>query len=180
MGTGETAAAGIPAMPAKGATNAAPRGNPAIGPALPGYRLRAPPVPVITNPIPCNRGTVSLTSRTAYSRAWRKANPQKCRGYTLKWRAANQARIRATSIKWIKRNPTRIRAHQAKIRAKRRAALCECCPPNLFHFIYGFAKLTGAQVDHRIPLAVGGKHCGHNLQLLTPSQHREKTRVDVS
>jgi 5-methylcytosine-specific restriction endonuclease McrA len=36
------------------------------------------------------------------------------------------------------------------------------------------------EVDHRIPLALGGLHCCHNLQILTKAAHREKTKVDIA
>ena len=34
---------------------------------------------------------------------------------------------------------------------------------------------TWHQVDHKIPLAIGGKHCAHNLQILSEAEHLKKT-----
>jgi 5-methylcytosine-specific restriction endonuclease McrA len=36
----------------------------------------------------------------------------------------------------------------------------------------------GAEVDHKTPLNLGGRHCAKNLQALTYEEHKEKTRRD--
>lgn len=36
------------------------------------------------------------------------------------------------------------------------------------------------EIDHRIPLALGGEHAQHNLQPVLRDKHREKTREDVA
>jgi len=38
---------------------------------------------------------------------------------------------------------------------------------------------AGMQIDHIVPLCLGGPDCVCNMQYLTESEHREKTRRDL-
>jgi 5-methylcytosine-specific restriction endonuclease McrA len=63
--------------------------------------------------------------------------------------------------------------------ARKKGLLCACCASIDFKMIYAAAKILHAEVDHRIPLALGGLHCLTNLQILTIDEHKTKTRRDL-
>lgn len=65
-------------------------------------------------------------------------------------------------------------------RARKLGQVCTCCSREKFQAIYDVAKMFGDEVDHIKPLALGGLHCRHNLQLLSPAQHRLKTVTDLA
>lgn len=58
----------------------------------------------------------------------------------------------------------------------------------VFERFAGTCQLTGRKIrpgdewdlDHRVPLALGGKHAESNLQPVLREAHREKTRQDVA
>jgi 5-methylcytosine-specific restriction endonuclease McrA len=64
-------------------------------------------------------------------------------------------------------------------RERDRGRTCDCCVPKDFIAIYREAGLIDAEVDHIVALALGGKHCVKNLQVLTLEQHRMKTNADM-
>ena len=37
----------------------------------------------------------------------------------------------------------------------------------------------GFEIDYRVPLALSGKHCLRNIQILTPEQHLIKHQIDL-
>ncbi len=90
-----------------------------------------------------------------------------------------KARRAVTTALWVK-NFGRGAAKASKARARKKSQTCTCCPPEAFAMIYGLASLYGAQVDHVQPLALGGPHCRHNTQLLTPTAHKVKTKHDLA
>jgi 5-methylcytosine-specific restriction endonuclease McrA len=58
---------------------------------------------------------------------------------------------------------------------------CLCCTDAKIALLYLAAKPWGAhaEVDHRTPLALGGKHCAKNLVVLPTVAHRKKTKDDM-
>jgi hypothetical protein len=82
---------------------------------------------------------------------------------------------------WRDKYPEKNRAKTAKQRAMKFMQRCVCCTDAQRELLYLAAKPWGAhaEVDHRIPLALGGKHCAKNLVLLPAMAHREKTKADV-
>jgi HNH endonuclease len=103
-----------------------------------------------------------------------------------RWRARNKVRLRRWHRDYMRRNWKRIYERNKAIYiegAQRRArnlarALCKCCSNTARVRIYALAQVQRKEVDHRKPLALGGKHCCKNLQLLTPAAHRKKTTID--
>jgi hypothetical protein len=93
------------------------------------------------------------------------------------WRAANKERQRANIAAWAAANPQRRAANESRRRARKLNQICECCTKEAVDAI--FMKCPSShEVDHRIPLRIGGLHCVHNLQILTEAEHLEKTKVD--
>jgi 5-methylcytosine-specific restriction endonuclease McrA len=132
--------------------------------------------------------------RTERVRAWREANPEQAervaaayraktaasrRAYSAAWYAANPERAAATVRAYRAANPEAFRIHNHNSRARRRArerggklsphllmdlyiaqeGKCACC---------GKPLGTTYHLDHKMPLALGGKHCDDNIQLLLP------------
>jgi 5-methylcytosine-specific restriction endonuclease McrA len=56
---------------------------------------------------------------------------------------------------------------------------CGCCSKDQKLQLYQMAALVGYDVDHRVPLALGGHHCAKNLQPLSTIEHSKKTADDV-
>lgn len=78
--------------------------------------------------------------------------------------------------------PERVTSAQSArfLRAERiRLQACTCCTKADISRVYKNARWIGAHVDHRVALALGGKHCVHNLQILSVYDHRRKTAVDM-
>lgn len=71
-------------------------------------------------------------------------------------------------------SPVARAARRARRRAKKRDAQCACCLPEDFREAYAAARERGWTVDHIIPLAAGGPHCLHNLQILPRAMNAEK------
>lgn len=61
---------------------------------------------------------------------------------------------------------------------RQRNQRCSCCSKEAIAEIYVKAKANGGQVDHIIPVSLGGAHCLKNLQILTVAEHKEKTARD--
>jgi 5-methylcytosine-specific restriction endonuclease McrA len=70
-------------------------------------------------------------------------------------------------------------AYSKLSRERLRGRACECCFGIDFQEIYQRAEMQGAHVDHIVALALGGKHCAKNLQILSIEQHLIKTAADM-
>ena len=140
-----------------------------------------------------NRGYVLQSSRE-YSRRYRTENRDKAlesqrRHYYANHESALERRRRYTrenrdkvldyASRYYKQNPGAVLANQARRRAFKKSQTCECCANDSFAAIYAQAREQGCEVDHIKPLALGGMHCVRNLQLLTPEDHKAKTRADL-
>ncbi len=110
----------------------------------------------------------------------RAADPAKHVAEVRAWQVANPDKRRATMSRWKKANPDKVRADRSARRGKVRGQMCGCCTAADFAIVYEAARLTGTEVDHAIPIALGGLHCTMNMQLLTPEAHLEKSRKDIS
>ncbi len=113
-------------------------------------------------------------------RARRAADPAKHVAEVRAWQIANPDKRRATHRKWKAANPDKVRADRSARRGKVHGQMCGCCTAADFAIVYEAARLTGTEVDHVVPLALGGLHCTMNMQLLTPEAHLEKSRKDIS
>ena len=146
-----------------------------------------------------------LESERAKARAWAAANPErkrmlgkahylankekyKARASARYWTntaarskeahtryAANQELARARVAEWKRKNPSLVLASNRNRELKKREAVCGCCTPTDFIPFYKRARLLGMHVDHVRPLAKGGMHCVHNLQLLEPIANLRKS-----
>lgn len=90
------------------------------------------------------------------------------------WQSENRARTRETALAWAKQNPGIKNAANARRRALRIGQNCKCCTDFEFREIYDFTRVVGMEVDHRIPLALGGLHCVSNLQVILPGLNQSK------
>jgi 5-methylcytosine-specific restriction endonuclease McrA len=126
------------------------------------------------------------------AKALRRARPEqraKTKAYNDKWFAVHGRARNAAAVKNRRRYRRTEKGRQTRNRlarfwnAHRRAAeitqACTCCDRAAFRLIYELAVWMDCEVDHRTPLALGGAHCTHNLQLLTKKQHRVKTTADL-
>jgi HNH endonuclease len=140
--------------------------------------------------------------RRAAARARRLADPEKARAKNRADYRKHRAKRISTVKRWVARNKAHVRRWHRDYRrrnwrhiyernkamyiegASRRArnlarTFCKCCSNKARIRIYALAQVQHKEVDHRKPLALGGKHCCKNLQLLTPSAHRKKTARDM-
>jgi 5-methylcytosine-specific restriction endonuclease McrA len=56
---------------------------------------------------------------------------------------------------------------------------CGCCTNAQLIAPFAVASLISGEVDHKIPLILGGHHCLKNLWPLTVEEHRLKTKQDL-
>ena len=110
-------------------------------------------------------------------KAWRDANPEKDRAIAERSRKRNAASRNAATRKWFSENKEKRAAYQNARRAKICGAeigdvpanyteelmrlqrgKCACCKADL--------KTVKRNLDHIMPLALGGQHIKTNLQLL--------------
>lgn len=139
--------------------------------------------------------------RTAYRRAYYRANRQKILDDKKNWIASNKSyheeylknyreshrKVQRERTKhWRDRNPHQIAA-QAVLRRKRLREKCVNDPGILLFYklarsanpkrCYYCQKTFGgvADVDHVIPITRGGWHCSSNLSLSCPSCNRHKS-----
>ncbi len=113
------------------------------------------------------------------TRCWRAKQPAKpphkpVQKGTPEWRARQK---RITGL-WNGKNPAKLLANTRKRQAMQKNALCDCCQTEdgkaNFTLTYSLARKLGLHVDHVKPLAKGGLHCLHNLQLLPPLENLRK------
>ena len=112
----------------------------------------------------------SLEKRRASQAAWRKANPEK---------------QRALSAAWSKANPEKTRMSNARRRALKSDALSPDANKAFVTGLYAIAnrvsKCLGIShdVDHIVPLSLGGSHCHRNLQVIPATwNYRKHDRYD--
>lgn len=113
----------------------------------------------------------------AWEAAYRLRNPGKARTRSAAWRLENAEKVRAYQADYRRANPGKRCAASNRHRARKADQLCECCTRAEVEIIYTLCP-PGHEVDHRTPLALGGKHCRHNLQYLTEADHARKTNQE--
>lgn len=116
----------------------------------------------------------------ARAAAWYAANPEKIAAY----RAANRDKIRAANVAWNAANPLNRRINEQNRRARKRATGGKLSPglaEKLFKLQRGKCACgckqplgTDYHLDHRMPLALGGEHADHNMQLLRATCNNQK------
>jgi 5-methylcytosine-specific restriction endonuclease McrA len=112
------------------------------------------------------------------SKKWRALNPEKCRELKNKWRAENYSEFRAKANEYQRNN--RCRTYAAK--AIRRKIVRKLTSGNrqviqsFYEIARRITKCTGIrfEVDHILPVCLGGHHNEHNLQILTMKMNRKK------
>jgi hypothetical protein len=107
--------------------------------------------------------------------AWQKANPDRLRAANE--RHSKTQKRRDSLRNFQRRHPQRINAKNRLRYARKLSQICECCTPDTIRAVYERCP-RGHEVDHRIPLAIGGLHCVKNLQILSRAEHRAKTNRD--
>ena len=114
--------------------------------------------------------------------AYQKANPKKVAGWNRTHYERHSEKILARVAAYQKEHPPKKgpRKHSlARKRAKKHQATCTCCTPKMFKEFYACVG-KGYEVDHIKALALGGSHCMSNLQVLSKTEHKIKTRADMA
>lgn len=101
-----------------------------------------------------------------------------------KWRQSEKGKValRAKSKRFASTPYGRSQrlALQRAREARQLGQTCGCCESWVFKNIYAAARVLDCEVDHIKALGLGGLHCRHNLQLLTPAEHKKKTASDLA
>lgn len=114
----------------------------------------------------------------AAARSFYDANQEHVKARMRAYRVANPEKSRAAVRRWNAANPGRVRAMKAARRAMLEDQRCKCCTNTDFAAIYDKVVKGVNEVDHIVPIGLGGPHCCKNLQLLTIAEHKAKTAVD--
>lgn len=108
--------------------------------------------------------------------AWVNANREKARASSATYRLSNPERMSAFRKAWLAANPEKPRVYVQNRRARQRENGGRLSPgivSKLFILQKGKCACCGKSlgddyhVDHRVPLALGGKNSDDNVQLLT-------------
>jgi 5-methylcytosine-specific restriction endonuclease McrA len=116
-----------------------------------------------------------------FSARYRQKNPERCRQMTQAWKDEHPEQRAETNATWARENLSKIRTNQQNRRARasggqlssdladRLYALqkgkCACCRQALG---------DDYELDHIVPLALGGSNTDDNIQLLTKRCNRQK------
>lgn len=116
---------------------------------------------------------------------WRVKNPEKARDYAKQWAEDNAEKVDESRKKWAANNPEAVRSNSRARRARR-------CGAEGFHKANEIAAILkrqkhkcaecgvsvrdkgSAEVDHIMPLALGGSNWPSNLQILCVKCNRKK------
>jgi hypothetical protein len=127
----------------------------------------------------------NLEKAKATAAAWYKANPEKKRAKCAAWRRANPEKAQAACAAWRKANPEKMTLKTARRRALKLAAVPDDANKAFVTGLYAIAnrvsKCLGIShdVDHIVPLALGGSHCHRNLQVIPSTwNYRKHDRYD--
>lgn len=110
----------------------------------------------------------------AYCREARRKDPEKFRARDRARYLANPEKRKATVSRAAK---TALERRRVALKLKQQ---CSCCSNKHFRTFYEWAKMLGDEVDHRVPLALGGRHCVGNLQTLSADEHKTKSAKDAA
>jgi len=118
-----------------------------------------------------------------YSARYREKNYTKCLEMTQAWKDANPIRRKKMQADYLQRNLDKHRINQHNRNARKRKAggrlsadladrllvsqrgLCACC---------GASLAAGYDLDHIMPIRLGGANVDSNIRLLTPRCNRRK------
>lgn len=109
-----------------------------------------------------------------------KQDPTYYEKYARQYYERNRQIYIARAQEWRRQNPGKARANRVARNRLQAINRCTCCTYAQLNSFYIIAVWCGAEVDHKIPLAMGGKHCCSNLQILTVVNHKKKTRIDAA
>lgn len=123
-------------------------------------------------------------SRNAKNAAWRIANPDKMKAYKAKWRAANPDKLYAQQVAYLAANPEimRIRNHNRRAKVRENGGIIsKDLAEKLFKLQMGKCACgckqslgSDYELDHRMPIALGGTNTDDNMQLLRKRCNRQK------
>lgn len=122
-----------------------------------------------------------------YSKTYRQRHPEKSRAISAAWKAANPERRKATQAAYLQNNLERNRAHQQNRRARKANAGGRLSPgiaERLFQLQRGRCACcrmplgNDYELDHIVPLVMGGSNTDDNIQLLTATCNRRKGAKD--
>lgn len=111
------------------------------------------------------------------------ANPEKVKAAKQRWRLNNPEKLRAAQIKWDKNNPIKKRIHRENRRARERNAvgkLSADIAEKLFTLQKGKCAICGVvlsvkyDLDHIVPIVLGGENSDRNMQVLCVTCNRSK------
>lgn len=121
--------------------------------------------------------------RRAYLREWTEKNRERSNGYSTAWRERNRDKRKQVLKAWAQRNPEKVRISRSNRRARVVNAVgkfsqdlvprllrlqrrrCACC---------GLPLGRKYELDHIVPLALGGTNEDSNAQLLRDVCNRRK------
>jgi len=133
------------------------------------------------------RNRVSKAAHKETMRTWWRENRERMLAWRAKYTEANRERIAARNAAWSAANLDRHRAHQSNRRARKKANGGKLSPDivqRLFALQRGRCACCGAplgdayDLDHIVPLALGGANSDDNVQLLTARCNRQKGASD--
>ena len=116
--------------------------------------------------------------RRATGRRYYQRNSDRVKARAKLARDADPTQNRQAVRRWRQRNPDLVKAATAQRRGMKRSQSCTCCTLADVAAVYARARPFLDEVDHIVPLALGGAHCVKNLQILTIEDHRKKTAAD--
>lgn len=117
-------------------------------------------------------------------RAWAKRNSKKCSAATARYRAAHPDRWRAQQSAWAAKNPELLKIKNQNYRAKKRAnggVISKGLATKLFKLQKGKCPCCNQQLgkdyqmDHIMPIALGGSNTDDNIQLLRAICNKQKS-----
>ena len=137
--------------------------------------------------------------KSVSSLAWRSKNIERCKETGAAWLARNRERKNAVTREWNKNNPARYKEYQSawwnknkdlgRIYQQNRrlrklssgVGLSQGLATKLYKLQRGMCACCGErlgrdfQLDHIVPVALGGAHADINIQLLLPKCNRQKS-----
>lgn len=122
--------------------------------------------------------------RKAYQRAWVARNRERANGYSATWRERNAEKRKQVVKDWEQRNPEKVKVYRQNRRARVANAAGKFSPdivPRLLKLQRGRCACCGLplgrkyELDHILPLALGGTNEDTNAQLLRDVCNRRKS-----
>ena len=113
-------------------------------------------------------------------KAKRKKDPEKFREYEKKYRKNNPEKIRQSGANYRSKHPDKVAEKKSKRRATKKNATLSTTNPKEMAVKYTQAQIMSKvslvkhEVDHIIPLAIGGAHHQDNLRVITAKENNKK------